>query len=181
MVDAKQSSIEKKFYRGISFEEALKITDPGIENLDDLFQLMTRANYLRQLHKGSSVITCAIVNAKSGGCSEDCAFCSQSAFNKTDISRYPLLLDEEILDRARKAQKNGASEFSIVTSGKSAAGGDELGRIETSIFKLRESTGLVCCASLGTLGYKDLARLKSSGLQIFHHNMTWEEGKRRRY
>ena len=155
----------------ISFDEALKIANTPTEDLSDLTSIFVRANSSRQLNKGFDVITCAIVNAKAGGCPEDCAFCSQSAFHSSDIPRYPLMSSDEIFVHGLRAYDSGAIEFSIVTSGKSVGSEAELKNIKNSISRIRENTDLTCCASLGALEKRDFMELKKAGLQVFHHNL----------
>ncbi len=156
---------------GISYDEALELVRKKIASLEDLFEFLEPANRLRQINKGKAVITCSIVNAKSGGCGEDCAFCSQSAHHDTDTPKFPLISPDEIITRAKEAERLGAKEFSIVTSGRSVKSSLELSSIEKALNQISTSTTLARCASLGAIGPEDLKRLKAAGLQIFHHNL----------
>ncbi len=156
---------------GISFEEALAIVTSPTQDLNDLKTIFSKADSLRQLNKGSDIITCAIVNAKSGGCPEDCAFCSQSSFHSSLISRYPLISAEKIFENGLEAFKSGATEFSIVTSGKGLGSRAELENIKSSVTRLRKATSLACCGSFGILEKDVFIELKNAGLQIFHHNL----------
>jgi biotin synthase len=170
------SQVRPKFERpksnqGISFEEALEIANQEISDLDDLSVLLARANKLRQQHKGSNVITCSIINAKSGGCPEDCAFCSQSTYHNSEIDRFDLLNTEKIILQGQEAEKVGAKEFSIVTSGKATRDNEEFSTIKDSIDGIKSATELTLCASLGTLDRQELNELKKVGLEIFHHNL----------
>jgi len=168
------SEIDSKYHQnpgGITAEQALSIAKTEISDLNQLLLLLVHANKIRQLNKGLNVITCSIVNAKSGGCSEDCAFCSQSSFHTSEIEMYPLMSAEEILERALRALKFGAVEFSIVTSGKKLDHGHELKTIKTAISRIKDTTELTCCASLGTLEKNSLFELKKAGLEVFHHNL----------
>jgi biotin synthase len=60
---------------------------------------------------------CSLVNARSGRCSEDCAFCAQSGHHHTGVTEYPLVSIEDIVARAHVAEKEGVGRFCIVTSG----------------------------------------------------------------
>jgi len=103
---------------------------------------------VREARFGRRVSLCLIINAKSGLCSEDCAFCSQAATSRAEIAKYPLLPWEKLLEAARAAQAQGAARFSIVTSGKG-----------------------ITCASLGVADRGFLQELKDAGLYRFHHNL----------
>jgi biotin synthase len=114
---------------------------------------------------------CSIVNAKSGLCSEDCAFCSQSSRSKASIKKYPLLEEEEIVMAAWDANRRGAREFSIVTCGLSMHSKQELDRVGKAITRIRSDVGLETCVSLGTLSPEDISYLLSRGLRSVHHNL----------
>ena len=117
---------------------------------------------------------CSIMNAKSGKCSEDCRFCTQSTHYKTNSPVYPLKNTEKIIAEAIEAKKNGASHFSLVTSGRGLHG-PELEQLISTVSKLRDKVNIKICASLGILEEKDLTRLKKAGLNRFHHNLETSE------
>src|SRR5512138_1359175 len=134
--------------------------------------LLARANAVREAVHGSEVALCGITNAKSGRCPEDCGFCSQSAhFPEADAPVYPLVGAEEIVAQARAAERAGAREFSIVTSGTRLAKEEELAVVEDAVRRLRAETAVEPCASLGLMGEPELARLKRAGLMHYHHNL----------
>ena len=116
--------------RDISFEEALSLAK--ITKYEDLLKLFTAANKVKEKFRNDKVDLCALTNAKSGSCSEDCAFCAQSAHNKTEVKTYSLIDVEEILKHAEKAVVNKAHRFCIVTSG-CTINEEELGEICTAI------------------------------------------------
>jgi len=136
----------------------------------DLKELLSVANQIREEKKGDIVFTCSIINAKSGQCSENCAFCAQSKYHKTNIKVYPLLSKEEIIRKASFMKRSGATRFSIVTSGKMPSR-REIEKISETIREIKEKVGISVCASLGILD-KDMAKmLKDSGLDRYHHNL----------
>ncbi len=137
----------------------------------DLFELLSIAGRLRAYHKGDAVALCAIINAKSGRCPEDCAFCAQSVHFNTGINQYPLLKPERILDGALRAQGDGAREFSIVTSGRGIRREKELEKLCRAVELLTEKTELEPCASLGILGEGEMRCLREAGLYRLHHNL----------
>jgi len=92
LIDKKLTTLTEKIITDenfkISAEEALYLTEIPDR---DIFDLIACANKIRRHYKGDAVVTCSITNAKSGLCSEDCAFCAQSVHHRTNISTYPLL------------------------------------------------------------------------------------------
>jgi len=151
---------------GITEPQALRVAEC---TRDELFQLFDIANRTRQEFRGSNIKLCGIVNAKSGRCPEDCAFCAQSAKHSAEISRYALLTKAKIITAARKAAKDGAREFSIVTSGKTVSA-DELSKVAQALGAISK-LGLSTCASLGILGLDALEMLAGAGLDKYHHNL----------
>ena len=134
--------------------------------------LLARAAAVRAAVHGQEVALCGIVNAKSGRCPEDCGFCSQSAhFEAAQAPEYPLLSAREIADQARTAERAGAREFSIVTSGTRVAREEELATIEAAVRLIRAESSVEPCASLGLMRRPALERLQAAGLMHYHHNL----------
>lgn len=151
----------------ISFEEAVSLIN--VQGAD-IFDLLSCANRIRENFKGSYVKLCAFLNARSGRCSEDCAFCSQSKFHKTAIEVYPMLSPEAILSKAREAYKMGAEYFSIVTSGR-GLGSKDLDKACAAIKLISQEASVFPCASLGIISEEMAMRLKEAGLVFLHHNL----------
>ena len=139
----------------------------------DLFDLISSANKIREKFKGNSVELCAIVNAKSGACSEDCSYCAQSAKSKADILVYPLMNKDNIIEKAQEAKAGGVKRFSIVTSGKKT-NKNELKEIASMIKEIK-NIGLTPCASVGLLDKDEFTLLKENGLDRYHHNLETSE------
>ena len=133
-------------------------------------RVMAEAGGLRERHFGRGVKLCAIVNAKSGRCPEDCAFCAQSAHHRAHIEVYGLLPPGEILEAARRAERMGARRFSIVTSGRQLSD-REIDQVARAVELIRRETTLIPCASLGFLTMGKARRLRDSGLDRYHHNL----------
>jgi biotin synthase len=125
---------------------------------------------IRDNYNGQGIKLCAIVNAKSGRCPEDCAFCAQSTHHKTQIETYPLMEPQQILHTAQEAEAMGARRFSIVTSGKALTEKD-LAKVIQAIRLIKEKTGLTLCASLGMMAQGRAHQLKEAGLSCYHHNL----------
>jgi len=153
---------------GISRASALMVLTWPPEQLFDLLALTDR---VRRRHKDDRVKFCSISNAKSGKCPEDCAFCAQSTRYRTGIKEYRLKDPQKLLAEAKEAEKFGAREFSIVTSGRKITPGKELDQIVESVRLITRETNLEVCASLGLLDYEQLLRLRESGLVRYHHNL----------
>ncbi|MCU0579057.1 MAG: biotin synthase BioB [Desulfobacterota bacterium] len=143
---------------------------------EQIMALIFRADRVRRHFKGDEIDLCAIVNAKSGRCSEDCRFCAQSAHHPTRIAKYPLLPEQELLAAAEKAGASGAGRFSLVTSGRSLLKTAELERICRVIAALGEQKKLSPCASLGLLSREQARALKGAGLARYHHNLETGPG-----
>lgn len=136
----------------------------------DLWGLFAITGKIREHFRGKTVDLCSIVNAKSGACSEDCAYCAQSVHHSTNVSVYPLISVDRIEEAAKSAKKNRAKRFCIVTSGRGIDTPADLENIAHGIQKVREM-GLSPCATLGTLTKNQLSYLKQAGLHRFHHNI----------
>jgi len=138
---------------------------------DRLWRLLDVTEAVRRQFKGDGIRLCSIVNAKSGLCSEDCSFCSQSSRSKAAIKKYPLIDEEEIVRAAREARERGAREFSIVGSGLAMRNKRELERVGNAVARIRTDLGLETCVSLGTLSAENVSYLLSRGLRSVHHNL----------
>jgi len=139
----------------------------------NFYDLIFTANAVRKKYRGDKVELCAIVNAKSGKCSEDCSFCAQSSRYKTDSPVYPLVDKDELLKKAIEAKKHKVKRFSIVISGKKPSK-QELKQIGETIEHLTKKE-INTCASLGFLNYDELCYLRDCGLQRVHCNIESSE------
>ncbi|MDF1578590.1 MAG: biotin synthase BioB [Desulfurivibrionaceae bacterium] len=120
--------------------------------------------------RGTRISLCSIINAKSGKCSEDCRFCTQSAHYHTDAPVYPLKDREEVVAAAGAAKKAGASRFSLVTSGRGISRA-EVEPIAELVAAIRAEVGIEVCASLGIMDAGGLTLLKEAGMSRYHHNL----------
>lgn len=119
---------------------------------------------------GGRVGFCAIINAKSGRCPEDCAFCAQSSRHRTESPEYPLIATEKVLEAAARMRERGVTRFGVVVSGKGLDGGD-FDRAVEMVAKLGAIPGMAPDISPGILDAGRLARLKRAGLSGYHHNL----------
>lgn len=153
----------------ISAEDARRIL--AVEHTSDLFMLLAHANVVRDYFHGPRVQLCAIVNARSGRCPEDCAFCAQSARHAARITVYPLLSKKKMTSAALRAKRMGAERFSIVTSGRGAGARKSFATICEAVRNISHIDGMRPCASLGMLARSQFRDLQASGLRRYHHNL----------
>lgn len=152
----------------ISQKQAERLFDTPDEHL---LALLDAANRLRRERFGRGVDLCSCINAKSGNCPEDCRFCAQSVRHESNTKIHPLLSENEILANARKMAAAGAHRFCIVVSGRRLKGSAERTRVLKNIEKIRKTTSLHTCASLGFLEPDWARRLAAAGLERYHHNL----------
>ncbi|MDA8404297.1 MAG: biotin synthase BioB [Desulfobacteraceae bacterium] len=141
---------------------------------DDILGLLACAHKITAENLPEGIFTCAIINAKSGLCSQDCAFCAQSAHHKTDIRTYPLLNKNDITEQAMAMAEAGATYFSMVTSGERLTD-HEIDVICAATSEIKRKTSLTACGSLGLLTPAQAKRLKTSGMTNYHHNLETAE------
>ena len=153
----------------ISIEEAVKLLK--ITDSSDIEELFGRASEVREKNFSNKVSACSVINARCGGCSEDCAFCAQSQHSSAEVDYYSLISSDEMYKVAVESEKNGANRVGIVTSGRSVKEGKELDSICETVDKISSKLSVDSCASLGLLDEKLLKKLKKSGLKRYHHNL----------
>lgn len=153
----------------ISNEEALELLHhAGTDALCDA------ADRVRRHFMGDKLDTCSIMNARSGRCSEDCKWCSQSAHHKAAIDVYPLTGTAEALRHARDNHDKGVGRFSLVTSGRTMTDTqiDRCAEIYRAIAaELPGFRGGMLCASMGLLSKGQLQKLKDAGVGSYHCNI----------
>ena len=152
----------------ITFDEALaygRLTDH-----DEIGALVERAWEVRRENFGDSTDMCSLVNAKSGGCAEDCGFCAQSRYAEADTPMHAMLEPEQILEHAKAAEAAGAHRFCMVTQGQGLSKRD-FQKILEGTRLVAEQTNLKRCASIGHMSAERAKSLKDAGVQRVHHNV----------
>lgn len=153
----------------VSYEEGCRLMHVSGPDLLDLF---STANRLRVHYFGNKINLCSIVNAKSGNCSEDCKFCSQSAYYNTEIPTYPLMDSQAIVGAAKEAGAHGAEAFGIVAAWWGLREGRQFDEVLERIRALAASGHSRADASLGIIPSLEIARrLREAGLQYYNHNL----------
>ena len=148
----------------ISKEEAYQL------NKYDVDILRKYAKNIQEELCGNTFDLCAIVNGKSGACSEDCKYCAQSAHYATEIQTYPLLDAEAFIQDASNNQQEGVLRYSIVTSGKRLSK-KEVKDIAEIYRQIGEKCELKLCASHGLLDEEDFIKLRQAGVVRYHNNL----------
>jgi biotin synthase len=133
-------------------------------------ELIDLADELRKTRAGSKLHKCAILNARSGLCAEDCRFCAQSSKHNTHVDVYKLKSADQIVRAAEEAKNIGAERFGIVTSGNKLSP-QEIETIAAAISQIIENIDIIVCGSLGALDISQLQLLKNAGLARYHHNI----------
>jgi biotin synthase len=152
----------------IGFEEALDLAE--ITDRDRIADLVERAWAVRRERFGDSTDMCSLVNAKSGGCAEDCGFCAQSRYAEADTPMHAMMEPEQILEHARAAEAAGAHRFCMVTQGQGLSKRD-FERILEGARLVAEKTNLKRCASIGHISADRAQALADAGIQRVHHNV----------
>ena len=155
---------------------------------DDLLAILDAAFAVRRKHFGRKVNLHVIRNARSGGCSEDCSFCSQSAVSSAPIEQYPLREPDELFSGAQAAAELGAVKYCMVTSGRRPSA-ETLASVCGAARRIAHELPIRLCVSLGTLTDEQARELKAAGVTRYNHNLetaqrffpnicsthTWEE------
>ena len=135
-----------------------------------VLRLLAVADRIRIHFKGWKFDSCSLINARSGRCAENCAFCAQSGHHATHCETYDLRSTDQILEAARSAREAGASRFCTVTSGGALSPREFDGLIE-SLERVHNEVQIQLDASLGFLDDQRVKRLKQAGITRYNHNL----------
>ncbi len=152
----------------ITQDEALELG--RLSDAAEIEALVERAWEVRQENFGDSTDMCSLVNAKSGGCAEDCGFCAQSRYADADTVMHAMMEPEQILEHAKAAEAAGAHRFCMVTQGQGLSKRD-FQKILEGAELVAEKTNLKRCASIGHMSAERAKALKDAGIQRVHHNV----------
>ncbi|KDQ12783.1 hypothetical protein BOTBODRAFT_34241 [Botryobasidium botryosum FD-172 SS1] len=129
------------------------------------------ASVHRQHHDPSKIQLCTLMNIKSGGCTEDCSYCSQSSKYSTATEASRLLQIEPVLEAARQAKANGSTRFCMGAAWRDLSGRKSgFERILKMVTEIR-GMGMEVCTTLGMLSPEQARRLKEAGLTAYNHNL----------
>lgn len=136
-----------------------------------LNDLTFHANRIRQHFCGNNFDACTIINVKSGKCSENCKFCAQSIYYKTDIQEYPLLKKEKLTHQTLQIYNAGFKRVSYVASGRNITE-EEFNTIENTIEDLKSKySDIKLCVSIGLLTQNQIRKLEKIGVDRIHNNL----------
>jgi len=124
----------------------------------------------REFHRPDEVQLCRLLSIKTGGCPEDCAYCSQSAHYKTGVARQELMNPAEVLAAARRAKDEGATRFCMGAAWRQVNDGKEFDRVLEMVRGVAALEMEVCC-TLGMLSESQAQRLKDAGCSAYNHNL----------
>jgi len=160
-------SIKENILKGnqISFDDAIELYKSQDKEL-----LYKSAGEIRDTFAGKKFDTCSILNARSGKCSENCKWCSQSVHHNTNIEVYDVISSKEALEVAKQNDNYGVNRFSLVTSGR-ALDNMRLDKLLKVYDDIRSNTKLHMCASMGLLNRDQLQKLKDRGVEHYHCNL----------
>ena len=153
--------------RELTREQALAVLNTPDSQLDEL---IARAEKLRRKYKGNKVGIHILTNARSGNCSQDCAYCAQSCRSSADIEKYKWVSDEKLYRDNDFVNKNHLARHCIGLSGMKFTDA-EIEELATKIRKMKE-TGTHLCCSIGFLTEKQARILKEAGLDRINHNLN---------
>ncbi len=151
---------------GMKFAQLKEIYDTPF------FDLISRARsvYLENW-KGNEVQLCTLLSIKTGGCSEDCGYCAQSARYSTGVKAEKLMGVEEVMAIAQRARESGSTRFCMGAAWKGVRDGDA--RFEQVLETIRQvnTLGMEVCVTLGHLSDAEAAKLKEAGVKAYNHNI----------
>ncbi len=132
------------------------------------------ASVHREFHRGDEVQVCSLLSIKTGGCPEDCGYCSQSAHHESDIDIQPLLKTEEVLESAKRAKEAGSTRFCMGAAWREVRDNRAFDRVLEMIRGVKDMDLEVCC-TLGMVTEEQAQKLKDAGLHAYNHNIDTSE------
>jgi biotin synthase len=137
-----------------------------------LFDLISQSREVHLQHwRGEQVQRCSLLSIKTGGCSEDCSYCAQSAHYSTGLEREDLLPIDEILSAAQRARAQGATRFCMGAAWRGVRDGTP--KFEQVLNTVREVSqlGMEVCVTLGQIGATEARKLRDAGVTAYNHNI----------
>jgi len=150
---------------------------PSLSELQSLFDLpfFDLLEKARGVHRanwsGNEVQLCTLLSIKTGGCSEDCSYCSQSARHSTGLKAERLMKTEDVLPIAEQARAAGSTRFCMGAAWKGVRDGDQ--KFEQVLDTIREVSqlGMEVCVTLGQLTPVEAEKLREAGVTAYNHNI----------
>ncbi|HOS84319.1 MAG TPA: biotin synthase BioB [Bacteroidales bacterium] len=165
MIDLQKLTEDVCAGKALTHEEGVALTQ-----YPDKEALYEAADRIRTHFCGNNMDLCSITNAKSGRCSQNCKWCSQSAHHTTNIEEYDLIEKDRAVHEALESAKAGVHRHSLVTSGKAVS--DKTLNSLLDIYKeIRQQSSINLCASMGLITKEQLQKLKAAGISHYHCNL----------
>ena len=150
----------------------MKLEELGALYHQPLFDLISQSRAMHLEHwSGEEVQRCSLLSIKTGGCSEDCAYCAQSSHYSTGIEREELLSLENVLAAAKRARTQGATRFCMGAAWRGVRDGSEKFERVLEIVREVSQLGMEVCVTLGEIGPAEARRLKAAGVTAYNHNI----------
>src|SRR5688572_30505254 len=124
----------------------------------------------RQHHDEREVQVCKLISIKTGGCPEDCSYCSQSSRYETEVNASPLMQKEEVLGIAQKAKDAGVTRVCMGAAWRNVRDNKQFDRVVDMVRDVNDM-GLEVCCTLGMLTEEQAKRLEEAGLYAYNHNL----------
>jgi biotin synthase len=137
---------------------------------EELYDLFYAAHKVRRHFHGNRVTFCSILPTKFGNCSEDCAFCAQSAHYDTGITPHGFMEPDKVVEAVQFARDHGASAFGMVNSGRGPTK-REWPQLMELVRAVNEVEGICHCVDIGTLTEEQARELKEAGVRRVNHNL----------
>jgi len=138
-----------------------------------LFNLISQSRAVHLQHwRGEEIQRCSLLSIKTGGCSEDCAYCAQSAHYSTGLEREELLSVETVLTAASRAHSHGATRFCMGAAWRGVHDGSEKFDRVLEIVRQVSQLGMEVCVTLGEIGPMEARKLKAAGVTAYNHNIN---------
>jgi len=147
----------------------------AIYNSPVLELVFTAATVHRKYHDPRTVQQCTLLSVKTGGCSEDCAYCPQSARYDTDVKAEKLLDPETVYMAAKLAKDSGSTRFCMGAAWREVKDNEQFDQVISMVEKVK-SLDMEVCVTLGMLNLDQAQKLKDAGVHAYNHNLDTGEG-----
>lgn len=150
--------------------------NPSVEDVAALYQrplldlVYDAASVHRANHKANEMQMCTLLSIKTGGCAEDCGYCSQSIHNDAELEKEILMKTDKVLEQARKAKESGSTRFCMGAAWPKVMDGRAFDRV-CDMVKGVTDMGMEACCTLGMLTEEQAVKLKEAGLTAYNHNL----------
>jgi len=140
-----------------------------------VLQLIVRAAEVHKQHQATAEVqVCTLLSVKTGGCSEDCAYCPQAARYSTGVDAHKMMTYADVVDKALEAKNEGSTRFCMGAAWRNVKDNSDFDKV-IDMVKGVNALGLEVCCTLGMLTEDQAARLKEAGLYAYNHNLDTSE------